>query len=157
MVEFFESVRFVYYVLFFFIEIWIHFDEIFDKEKKLKDLICCKKCFKVLKYISKNGTSNALGHAEKHKTNTPLITSLLPKERVAVSTADKEIITDGSMKLVCKDFRAYSVVEGEGMLDYTHTIWNMGAKYGHGSREEVAKIIPCAQTVSRAVRKTASA
>lgn len=51
--------------------------------------------------------------------------------------------------------RPFAAIEGEGMIDLAHSLWNFGAKYGCISRDELINAIPCATTVSRQVRNHA--
>lgn len=122
----------------------------------IPDIIACKTCKKVLRYVSKNGTSNALIHAEKHKVVQNTIDTFLTKPKgVHLQSTERSSIIQGFVQFVTKDIRPYKAVEGEGMTDLLHTIWNMGAMHGATSKEELVDILPSAITVSRNVRKSA--
>lgn len=122
----------------------------------IKDYIACKSCADVKKYDSKYGSSNALKHAKKHeKTETVITNFFVRKDAFTMNMTEKDKITQAAVKLVCKDLNSFATVEGEGMIDFAHTIWNMGAIHGAVGRDDIANALPSAVTVSRNVRKIA--
>lgn len=132
------------------------FHEVYSVETGLQidGFIACTKCPKVLRYTSKTGTTNALTHFGKHETvqQTATLDSFVMKEKFSISAADKTNLIEAGVSLVSKDLRPFSTVEGEGMIDFAHAIWKLGAKYGNIKREELVDKMPCARTISRNVR-----
>lgn len=124
----------------------------------IPEFIACKTCKKVLRYIAKNGTSNALNHAEKHKAllNQSSMENFLTKPKgLTLLSGEKDRIVQSFVQFVTKDIRPYKAAEGEGMTDLLHTVWNLGAIHGAVSKEELVQVLPSAVTVSRHVRKSA--
>lgn len=114
----------------------------------------CSKCKRVLKYSPNNGTSNALAHAKKHETTVQTVTldKFVLKRKVAFSATDKMKLIDAGVSLVSKDLRPFACIGGEGMINLAHTLWNLGAKYGSVSDEEMIDIMPCRRAISKHVR-----
>lgn len=98
-------------------------------------------------------------HKEKHQNEKPVGTSTLDKfvavKSTHISAFDKDKLTESAAKFVSKDLRPLGVVEGEGLIDFAHSLWNLGAKYGHASKEDVSKSIPSANSVRNKIRNDA--
>lgn len=111
----------------------------------------------MLKYSSKLGTSNALGHFKKHEASEGTVTldKFFIKKKSIVSAADKSNLIEAGVKFVSKDLRPFAAIKGEGMMDLAHTLWNMGAKYGQISRNELVEVMPCPPAISNNVRTKA--
>lgn len=142
------------------LDLWKHFSRIrcAADNKNVDGFIVCNQCKKVFKYTSTGGTTNILSHIEKHQqpNQTNQIDQFFaPVKNFQLSIADKEVLVDASVNFVCKDLRPYLALEGEGMLDFAQCIWNMGAKLGMKSRDEIRSALPSAVTVSRNVKKNA--
>lgn len=136
----------------FLLELWQHFSKIYcvTSEVQIQGFIVCNDCKRVLKYTS----SNVLLHIKKHVKPKQTIDDFFGSERGAQLTlGDKELLLEASVNFVCKDLRPYASLEGEGMLDIAHAIWNLGAKYGAMSKDQIRSILPSAVTVSRHVKK----
>lgn len=142
----------------FLLDLWNSFDQIFccDTNVLIPEVVACKTCKKVLRYQTKNGSSNALSHAEKHIAMKNTIETFLIKPKgLNLLSGDKDRLMQSFVQFVTKDIRPYQAVEGEGMLDLLNTIWNLGARYGAATKEEIIEVLPSAVTVSRHVRKSA--
>lgn len=141
----------------YFADLWQQFDMIQSVETKeiIQGFIVCKLCPKIMRYKPVNGSSNALSHTKKNHTmpeNVPKIDQFIPKKKMSINAVDKGKLVDAALKIVTTDLRPYAVVEGEGMLHFTHTIWNLGAKYGNIQKEDLIEIMPSAITMSRQVK-----
>lgn len=143
----------------FFTELWKSFDLIFcaNTNNKIPGFFVCKKCKKVFRYNTKNGTSNPLQHfKQRHDSSQENLDNFVEKKRsFSMTSSERDRLIRASVQYVTKDIRPYKAIEGEGMIDLLHTIWNLGEKYGSVARNELTEILPCATTVSRQVRKLA--
>lgn len=149
-------------ISFHFADIWKDFSQICSSETNLliPNVIACNKCKKVLNYTSNTGTSNVRKHiSTKHsgpEANLQSIHNFLLKDKIAPCNTDKQKLVEASVDLVSKDILPYTVVQGEGMAEWTRTLWNMGAKYGTIDKKNLAEIIPSAVTVSRSLKRIAT-
>lgn len=137
---------------------WQHFSNIVcaATNVQVKGFIACNDCRKVFKNSSSGGTSNALAHMKKHKQPKQTIDKYIAPVKSAVLTlSERDGLAEASINFVCKDLRPYAALEGEGFLDFAHTIWNLGAKHGAATRDHISSILPSAVTLSRNVKKMA--
>lgn len=118
----------------FFPDIWKSFNEIFcaATDRKIDGFITCTTCKKVLAFSPKSGTGNAISHLKKHSSVPAAvpIDNFVIKRRIIISPADKSDVIESCVNFVAMDMRPFATLNGEGILDYTNTIWNLGAKYG---------------------------
>lgn len=107
-----------------------------------------------MKYSAKSGTSNALAHAKKHETTQNIVTvdKFMLKRKATISAIDKAKLINAGVDMVSKDLRPFASIQGEGMIDFSHTLWNLGAKYGAVSNDEMIDIMPCPQAIGKNVR-----
>lgn len=141
-------------------EIWKNED---DKEVLIVNYVACSLCDSVFIYDMKSsGTTTILNHTRDHKKNicngnsgTNKINTFFNAEKRAIAADDRAQIKLASVKFVTKDLRPYEAVVGEGLNNLLWLMWNLGAKYGSVSKEQIHELIPSPQTVSRHVDKVA--
>lgn len=105
-----------------------------------------------MKFSTKLGTANAIAHLKKHETTVVSMDKFVVRS-VTISANDKSNIIDACVNLISKDLRPFATVDGEGMLDFGHAVWNLGAKYGCITRKDMADILPHSTTISNNVQK----
>ena len=98
----------------------------------------------MLKYKShKIGTSHLSRHVE-HCTGTSSKVSgtqlKLPFQNLGVVCQAKSNAFNAAEAVVVKDFRPFSVFEGEGMKEFAQTLIDIGAKYGKVTVKGVLRV-----------------
>lgn len=96
-------------------------------------------------------------HADRCKQPEPkhTLVSHFSRENAISSDYKKELCFQAVAASV-KDIRPFSLTEGNGVFDLLYCVWNLGAKVGAISREELLRALPRPTTVSRNVNRLAT-
>lgn len=86
-----------------------------------------------------------------------------PKQTLKAFIFRENIIAQEHKKELCfqavaasvKDLRPFNLTNGSGVVNLVHAAWNIGAKVGIVSKEELLRALPCPTTVSRNVNELA--
>lgn len=136
---------------------WATFDRIFivkddNSEELVQNFIICRVCKSVKKYNTGQGVTNLNGHSDQCKQPKQTLKSFITRDNIIRHEQKKELCYQ-IVRTAVKDIRPFSLTEGEGMLNLLHCVWNMGAKVGIVSREEIQRSLPCPTTFSRNVNR----
>lgn len=135
---------------------WSTFDRIFDAQTgaPIVGYVLCRMCNKISKYDPTKGISNLNTHSEACKTQKQTLTAFIPRENTIKNNHKKELCMQ-TVAASAKDLRTFNLTEGSGVFGLLHTVWNLGAKVGAVSEEELRRALPCKQTVGRNVNRLA--
>lgn len=120
----------------------------------VKEFVICSVCKKVMRYDSTKGITNLNSHSEACKAPRNTLKSYVCRENIIQNEHRKELCFQAVATSV-KDMRPFCLTEGSGMLNLIHCAWNMGARVGIVSKEELARSLPCPTTLSRNVDRWA--
>lgn len=136
--------------------IWPDVSYLYKKEtgEKQDGFLACNFCKQVWIFKMSSGTTTIMTHLNKKhlepkSTEQPAITRFIANENVKISQPDSKSILDACVAVSTKNLRPFQALVGEEMTDLLHVIWSMGAKYGAISRDQLTKIIPSPQSISR--------
>lgn len=135
---------------------WSTFDRISDAQTgaSIVGYVLCRMCNKISKYDSTKGISNLNTHSEGCETQKQTLTAFIPRENTIKSEHKKEMCFQAVAASV-KDIRTFNLTERSGVFSLLHTVWNLGAKVGAVSEQELRRALPCPQTVGRNVYRLA--
>lgn len=135
---------------------WSTFDRISDAQTgaSIVGYVLCRMCNKISKYDSTKGISNLSTHSEGCETQKQTLTAFIPRENTIKSEHKKEMCFQAVAASV-KDIRTFNLTERSGVFSLLHTVWNLGAKVGAVSEQELRRALPCPQTVGRNVYRLA--
>lgn len=135
---------------------WSSFDRIYEevdgKIVLVNKFVYCRVCKKVHNYDAKKGTSNLNAHSAVCKEDVVKIRSFIPCSR-AIGSEDRKKLCLYTVAASVKDTRPFSFTEHDGVLELLHGIWNMGARIGAVTKEQLQKALPNGTTVSRNINK----
>lgn len=124
-------------------KVWEFFCEVLDDNNViLKDIVVCRFCNKILKYIN-NSTTNLIRH-KCYINNKPS-----ENNEIDVDVIDKKKVLKAAVNLCVKDVKPFSIIEGSGMKEYTKSCIEIGAKYG--KHVSLNSMLPCSNTISNNV------
>lgn len=137
-------------------QFWSSFDRIYEKvdgkNVLVNKFVYCRMCKKVYNYDSKKGISNLNTHSVGCKDDVVKISSFIPRSK-AIGSEDKKKLCLYTVAASVKDTRPFSFTEHDGVLELLHGIWNMGARIGAVTKDELQKALPSGTTVSRNINK----
>lgn len=135
---------------------WTTFDRIVDVQSSelIKDFVLCRICKKIMKYDTSKGISNLNKHSTSCKGQKQTLRSFISRENIIQSEHKKEICYQAVAASV-KDIRTFNLTHGSGVFNLLHSIWNLGAKVGVVTTEELRRALPCPTTVTRNLSKLA--
>lgn len=138
---------------------WTTCDKIYmlndDGTEQIVDgFVICRNCKKVMIYNTKKGISNLNGHSEYCNKPKQTLKAYITRDNT-IGHEQKKDLCYQIVQTAVKDIRPFSLTEGEGMVSLLHCVWNMGAKIGVVSRQELQRALPCPTTFSRNVKRLA--
>lgn len=138
---------------------WTTFDKIYiaqtdDTDVLIKDFIICRICKKVMKYESSKGISNLNEHSATCQQPKRTLLSHITRENIIQNEQKKQLCYQ-TVAASVTDIRPFCLTKGSGMANLIHCAWNMGAKIGVVSKNELIRALPCPTTVSRNVNQLA--
>lgn len=134
---------------------WISFERIYDEGDKLVEgCLICRICKKILKYDSKKGISNLNNHSAACIEPKRTLKSFIERENIIKSEHKRELCLQAVVASV-KDTRTFNLTDCSGVVNLLHCAWNLGAKIGVVSKDELVRSLPCPTTVSRNVNRLA--
>lgn len=129
---------------------WASFHQIFNEGVLVKKFVYCTKCKKVFNYDTKKGNSNLNSHSASCNDLTKTIHSFLPRvNTVSICTEDKKKICAKTIATVVIDNPPFNFLMGTGVIDLLHTIWQMGARLGAITKNELENALPGGTTIRR--------
>lgn len=133
---------------------WSTFDRIFDAQtgELIDGFVCCRICMKTSKYNSTKGITNLNNHSDICKVQTQTLRSFISRENVIKNEHKKELCFQ-TVAASVKDIRTFNLTEKDGVFNLIYTVWNLGAKIGAVSEEELRRALPDPTTVSRNINR----
>lgn len=134
--------------------LWKTYDRIFTKnEEEVLGFVFCRNCRRVSKYDSKKGISNLNDHSDKCNQQPRRTLRAYVTRTNSIGHDDKKMLCVAAIAASVKDTRPFNLTEGSGVSDLIHFAWNMGARLGAISKEELLRTLPDPTTVSRNVNR----
>lgn len=140
---------------------WCTFDKIFivrddGADELVKEFVICRICQKIMGYDPTKGSSNLNTHANTCKdTSRHTLNAYVSRENVIKNVHKKELCFR-TVAASAKDGRPFRLTECDGVIDLLHCAWNMGAKVGIVSKEQLINALPSSTTVSRNANRIAT-
>lgn len=94
--------------------------------------VTCTTCNdrKLLQYHGLHGSNGVKGHLESHEKNIKPKESITPFMLKSCSASDKKKVTMAAVKLCAYDLRPFTIIEGEGMIQFVNTVIQLAATKG---------------------------
>lgn len=137
--------------------VWQKFHEIYthDTGVLVKFFFFCTFCKEVVFNSGGGGNTNTLLRHKCHNADQQTGIKTNPT-RICVSAEVKESFKSAGANLVSLDLRPYTILSGQGMIDFCQACMEFGQKYKKATKEDLINILPCAKTLQRRVCKRAT-
>lgn len=127
-------------------KVWSLFEEIYENDTKLSNFVRCKEC----ECIIFKPTSNT-NKMNRHRCQT----GENPNKRISFDPSVQLFMKEAASQFIAKDLRPFSAVECEGLLDLCAASMKFGQLYRRATRENLADVMPCRNTVRNMINQIA--
>lgn len=137
-------------------DIWLKFQLIFSTDgEEVDHFYFCTDCEHVLENISTDGNINKL---KRHICQDDDVNADPNKKRKLLgSKSDKKNLKKGAINFVAKDFRPYSAIECEGLIDLCTACMEFGQNNRRATQADLMNALPSRNTVKEGVNTQAHA
>ena len=92
---------------------------------KAQEYVCCTKCYILLKYLSRDGTTGLQKHSCVSTKSYPHLDTFMASAR-AVPSSVKSDLADAAVVMCATDIRPFDIVEGAGFQQFCRKLLQIG-------------------------------
>jgi len=104
--------------------IWDKFRQVIY-DGKAQEYVCCTKCYILLKYLSRDGTTGLQKHSCVSTKSYPQLDTFMASAR-AVPSSVKSDLADAAVVMCATDIRPFDIVEGAGFQQFCRKLLQIG-------------------------------
>lgn len=132
-------------------DFWTNYQVILNENGHRTNFVQCRNCSRFDKYDPKKyGTRLITNHfksCSEKRTSRETLDAHFTKS-ITVAAEDKKVLGQAAAKFCAMDIRPFRTIECDGLLHFLTEFANVAGKYGKLDKENVKKLLPCANTVS---------